>query len=365
MGGRRGGTDTGVTELIKGEKYRVRVEAGRDPRTGQRKQLSRTVYGNHKEACRVRDEMLAMVGDSSWLRSGMTVSELWERMYRPDIGRRLRPDTVDGYERNYRRYVEEPLGRMMLRDLTPISLKMWLEGIETEGARFVAYSFLRTMLNKAVRWDLMRDNPCMRIEPPRKPDDHEPEVLTAEEAAAYIEAFRGAKSEAAVLVAIGCGLRRSEIVALDWGDLRGGWVRVDSAVNTVNGRAYESDTKSRFSRRSVAVPKGVWKRLMELRHAPDTPLLPDSRGGRLHPDNLTSLYAKERDALVPEWCRRVPLRDLRHTSLTLALQGGADLLAVSRRAGHSNVAVTSRYYIRPDKSVDEAAASGMDALLGG
>lgn len=361
----RSDSDIGVYEIEKGKRYKVVVEAGRDPRTGKRKQMSRVVHGSRREARRVRDELKAKVGDSSWLRSGMTVSELWERLYKPDIERRLRPVTVDGYRRNYSCYVEAALGPMELRELTPISLKMWLEGIDGEAKRFVAFSFLRTMLNKAVRWDLMPYNPCQRIEPPRKPDDHEPQVLTAEEAAAYLEAFRGAQSEAVVLIAIGCGLRRSEIAALDWRDVSGGSVTVDSAITAVSGKPHEDEPKSRFSRRTVAVPRGVWVRLLELKRAGSAPVCVDSDGNRMNPDNISHVYTRERDERLPDWVRRVPLRDLRHTSLTLALEGGADLLVVSRRAGHSGVGITSRYYLRPDKRVDEAAASGLDALLGG
>lgn len=60
---------------------------------------------------------------------------------------------------------------------------------------------------------------------------------------------------------------------------------------------------------------------------------------------------------------RVPLRDLRHTSLTLALEGGGSLLAVSRRAGHSSPGVTSAFYLRPHESVDVEVADGLGALL--
>lgn len=363
----RSDTDIGVYEIERGKRYKVVVEAGRDPNTGKRKQLSQVVYGSRREARRVRDELKAKVGDSSWLRSGMTVAELWGRIYLPDIEGRLAASTVEGYRRNYANFVEAPLGRLRLRDLTPMSVKMWLSGIDGGKRRYVAFGFLRTMLNRAVRWDLMPSNPCDRVEPPKKVDDHEPVVLTAEEAAAYLEAFRGSPVEAAVLVAIGCGLRRSEIAALCWGDLRGGSVSVETALTAVNGEKHEGDTKTKFSRRSVALPPSIWARLMEIRgDAPaSAPLMPDGNGNRMNPDNLSHLYVSERDRLVPEWAARAPLRDLRHTSLTLALEGGADLITVSRRAGHSSVTTTSNYYIRPDKRVDEEAADGLDALLGG
>ena len=35
--------------------------------------------------------------------------------------------------------------------------------------------------------------------------------------------------------------------------------------------------------------------------------------------------------------KQIPLKNLRHTSLSLSIEAGVDILAVSRRTGHSNV----------------------------
>ena len=114
----------------------------------------------------------------------------------------------------------------------------------------------------------------------------------------------------------------------------------------------------------MTLPPSIAARLEELREDDGVPLLVNAKGGRLHPDRLTHGYLERRDTL-PEGVKRVTLKNLRHTSLTLALEGGADLLAVSRRAGHSTSTITAHYYLRPHESVDEAAAAGLDELLKG
>ena len=82
----------------------------------------------------------------------------------------------------------------------------------------------------------------------------------------------------------------------------------------------------------------------------------------MNPDNVSKLYKDVRDTL-PEDVQRISLKNLRHTSLTLALEGGADLLAVSRRGGHSSPSITARYYLRPSEEIDLNTAQGLDDLI--
>jgi integrase len=342
--------------------WRVFVEVGRDSTTGKRRRTSKTVRGSKKRAADVLSAMLAECGETDSARD-MTLDAFWGEIYAPRCAERLRPVTVEGYRRNYAAYIQKPLGALSLRRITPAVVDGWLGRIDGAKKRLQAYKMLRQILNKAVRLNLIRYNPCANVEVPKVPR-YRPEVLSAEDAAAYLEHFRGAAIEPAVLVAIGAGLRRSEICALDWGDVKEGRVSVRKAVTSVAGRPHEDLPKSDFGVRDVVLPPFIAARLDELRGEDDAPLVPDTTGGRMNPDNVTHAYRKALETL-PQGVARVPLKNLRHTSLTLALEGGADLLAVSRRAGHSTTSITARYYLRPHESVDKAAAQGLGALLQG
>lgn len=350
-----------IVELDKGKRYRVFVQAGRDPKTGKRKRKTKTVRGSRKDAEKVKAKMLVEIGEPDYARDEITFAELWHDYYIPHCRENLRERTVFGYEQHYK-LVEDPLGPLKLSRITSYVLQSALDAIDGENRRFEAFKVARQALNKAVRWGLIESNPCDAVERPKKPR-YEPEVLDAQDAEVYLWHFRDTPIEAAVLLAIGAALRRSEIIALDWGDVSGGKAIVDDAVTSVGGRATEGDTKTPFSCRGVHLPTRIGERLEELRKDPHTPVLASPTGLRMNPDNLTRDYtawAKKLPAGVP----RIPLKNLRHTSLTLTLEGGADLLAVSRRAGHSSVAITSAYYLRPHEGVDKAAAASLDAKLG-
>lgn len=349
--------------------WKVTVELPPDAATGKRRQRSRNVRGSKRDAERARQAMLVEAGSAP--SRDLTVGEFWECAYLPDARSRLRENTVAGYEAKWEGHLAPRWADVPLRSIRPADVSAWLASLDPAGSRrFEAFKLLRQVLNRAVRMDCLASNPCDRVEVPRKPR-HEPSVLDAGQAAAYLALFRGTPLEAAVLLALGCGLRRSEVVALDWGDVKDGFVTVDDAVVSVGGKAVRGEVKTAFSRRRVAVPAAIMARLDGLRQGGDeTPILLDQSGNRMNPDNYSHAYRARLDALGPGGeplldpsIPRVPLRDLRHTSLTLALEGGGSLLAVSRRAGHSSPGVTSAFYLRPHESVDVEVADGLGALL--
>lgn len=341
--------------------YTVSVELPRDHRTGKRRRLYKTVRGSLRDAEQAKAKLLTDIGKGEAVRDAIEMSDFWKNHYLPYVKKRLREGTVFGYEKKYKQYIEPRFGNMLLSQIEPIVIDRWLDDIDTVNKRFEAFKMLRQILSRAVRWNLLDSNPCDRVEIPNKPT-YRPEVLTAEEVRIYLGHFRGSPVEAGVLVALGGGLRRSEIVALDWEDITSdGIVTIDNAITSIGGEAKDDKPKTEFSNRRVHLPKFVTKRLNELRGK--GPLLQNSKGERMHPEKFSALYAKQRDTL-PEGVKRIPLKNLRHTSLTMAIESGVDLLAVSRRAGHSNVAITSAYYVRPHESVDAAAADAMDAFLG-
>lgn len=59
---------------------------------------------------------------------------------------------------------------------------------------------------------------------------------------------------------------------------------------------------------------------------------------------------------------RFPLYVLRHTSATLALLDGVDLLTVSRRLGHKNISITARFYGHVQAEHSVAAAESFNRL---
>jgi integrase len=74
--------------------------------------------------------------------------------------------------------------------------------------------------------------------------------------------------------------------------------------------------------------------------------------------------AKPRSGPTPQrsFTPKFPLYVLRHTSATLALLDGVDLLTVSRRLGHKNISITARFYGHVQAEHSVAAAESFNRL---
>jgi len=225
--------------------------------------------------------------------------------------------------------------------------------------RLHAYRVLHQAIRKALQWQVMDRDPMLAVKAPR-PLPHDPEVLTLEEAQAFLSAFKGTEVEPAIVLALAAGLRRSEICGLDGDDidLEAKTVRIRRGMHgSSKGDVWFEEPKSRTSRRVVSLPEWACAAL-SAHVSPDTPLLRVG-GERMNPAALSARYVAYRDKFE---LRKVPLRDLRHTHATLALAAGVDVVVVSRRLGHSTIAVTDSYYLRPHRSADEAAAAAIESM---
>lgn len=348
----------GSIQKLGKDHYRVFVSI-KDDHTGKRYRPSAVVRGSRRKAEETKLRMLAEA-ESGKYAGQMTLAAYIDAVYMPSLSHR-KPRTIATAADRCRLYVVPKLGQRQLCDITPANIRLWLEAFAKPSVRFVAFVTLRQVLNHALHSGHMENNPIKNVPTPAK-EKYEPAVLDAEDALVYLWHFKGSPIEAAVLIAIGAGLRRGEIAALDVADinLATGLVDIDKA-NTQHGReVYYGEPKSAKGTRGVHLPETILKRLREV--LPPRGAILTEDGQRMAPDRITALYSQHLKRL-PEGVLKVPLMNLRHTSLTLAYDSGADLLAVSRRAGHSGTSITDKYYVRPKGSRDKETAKAMDKAL--
>ncbi len=158
----------------------------------------------------------------------------------------------------------------------------------------------------------------------------------------------GIRDAALIAILIGTGLRRSELVALDIKDYH----TEDSSLLVRKGKGRKS--------RTVYLPPGAVAALndwLDVRtHQPGALICPVRRGGHVHIQPLTDqavmniLRKRALSALVPSFSPH----DFRRTFITNLLSAGADVLTVSRLAGHADPATTQKYDLRSEESKRQA-----------
>src|SRR5262249_15632203 len=98
------------------------VEAGRDPVTGRRRQVSRMFYGSLRDAKKARAELLVAVSRGRHTGTGATVDDLFQD-WLIELRRKGRsPHTTYGYEKVYSRNIRATLGGVQVTKVTPKTL---------------------------------------------------------------------------------------------------------------------------------------------------------------------------------------------------------------------------------------------------
>jgi integrase len=249
------------------------------------------------------------------------------------------------------------LGEVRLAELSPEQVCAWRLTVP-EGHRFEATQALRQVLNRAVAWKLIEENPAKRVpNPGRRCREQRPFDSWAQ--LRSLADHLGPMFGPMVVFAAATGLRPSELFAVEHGDIdrAAGVVQIRRAY--ANGRVKQ--TKTRLSRRAVPLQAIAVDALDQLRPREDSPLIfPNARGGHLDFRNFNRRHWKP----VQRAVGIEPLRDLydlRHTYATFALRAGVPVFALSRFMGTS-IAMIDLHYGHLAVDSHEHAVSLLDAL---
>jgi integrase len=249
------------------------------------------------------------------------------------------------------------LGEVRLAELSPEQLSAWRLTVP-EGHRFEATQAVRQVLNRAVAWNLIDDNPAKRVpNPARRCREQRP--FESWEQIRSLAARLGPAHGPMILFAAATGLRPSELFELEHRDIdrAAGVVQIRRAY--ANGRV--KHTKTRLSRRAVPLQAIALEALDQLPARQDSPLLfPNADGGHMNFRNFNRCHWKP----VQKGAGIDPLRDLyglRHTYATFALRVGVPVFALSRFMGTGIAMIDLRYgHLAVDSH--EHAVSLLDAL---
>ncbi len=366
--------------------WELRVHAGKDPDTGRKQYVTRTVQGTKREASRELARLVAQVDDGAVVAKAGTVGDLCERWY-AQAEPNLSPVVAENYRRLLDRHILPRFGSTSLRRLRASELDAWYAELRRHGGKdarpLAANSVLRIhavlhrALSQAVKWGWLTTNPAAAASPPR-PNRQTIDVPDAIDVVRLMAAAEGANPDLAVFLrlAAATGARRGELCALQWKDidLKHSRLTISRGLVETRGGVVEKDTKTHAARRitldrgTSAVLEAYRVRRTELARECDIRLTPTSHvfshdvdGSRpWRPDYVTRAFIRLRDDLGLDGVR---LHDLRHFNATNMLANGADIRTVSGRLGHADAATTLNVYAHFMERADQEAASAIGAML--
>lgn len=291
--------------------------------------------------------------------------------------RNLGPGGRDMY-RQALMHILPQLGNLPLGKLSAGDIDRYLEAkLDTLAPSTVHrhYRVLHRMLAVAVDRHMIPRNPCQHVQPPKVPRP-ELTVLDVGQVDKLADAITP-RYRAWVYVAAYGGLRWSETVGLRRKNVqisrenpRGHSLTtarlavVEQLVRRRDGTWDRGQTKT-GNVRTVTLPGFAADELAAhldqyAQPDPDGLVFPTRNGTPMYGGSWTSNVFKR--ALQRAGLPDIRIHDLRHTSVSLALEAGGRLEVVQERHGHSSIRVTSDVYGHTYAGADETVAAALDDL---
>lgn len=357
----------------------------------------------------------------------ITLKEFTDRWLLEYAAQKLEPGTIEKYRDELDDKILPSLGHLKLTELKPHVVNAFFVSLTKDGARkdgkpggYAKGSIAKTrnvlssVLRTAVEWEIIDRNPCERVKVQAESTADKIKFFTPEQTATFLEYIekpyiiktkghkrvddtgiaysvgdyeltRSIPEQTRVLfnLAIYAGLRKGELLALQWSDIdfTADQVRVSKAVSVVNGEQVCKAPKTKNSNRVVSIPHFLTKRLHKLRLAQleqrfklgsywegDDWIFIQDNGKQM---NYSTPYQALQDAInrhnsgkdKSQQLPLIPFHGLRHTSATLLIATQQDVKTVSSRLGHAQTSTTLNIYAHALQESDRKAANALENML--
>lgn len=202
------------------------------------------------------------------------------------------------------------------------------------------FKILSPIFSYAKRKKLIDSNPCQSFKLTHKPLTPK-KAYSKREISLLLEQSKDydIRIYITILLMLFGGLRRGEVCGLMWEDIDfiENTVNIQRAVAQAQGGCYLKAPKC-VGIRTIHLPQAVIDILKEYR---DTGyILKSSRSNFISPNYLTNLF----NGFTKKTELKGRLYDVRHTHATYLVAEGVDIVAISKRLGHTNVAMTLNTY---------------------
>ena len=371
---------TGTVRQRKDGRWEGRAVVGYDEK-GLPK--TKNVLAKTKRECQEKlKQLIETLGSAKQekTRPEMPFGEWLDFWYQNYVKPGLRPTTQACYEGRIYRHIVPELGKIPLNQLSLKDLQQFYARLKKGGRLIRAEQFgpglsdsmvrgchvtCRAALEKAVQEGMIRSNPSAGCKlPPKR--GREMQVLGREELQRFLLQAQAEGCFELFLLDLCTGLRRGELLALQWGDLDfdTGTLTIEKQIYAVKGQLQLSVPKTKASIRRLVLPPGVVEVLREYRRGVDSRWMFPSPVKEDTPLSPGAARRRLQHILERAGCKHVRFHDLRHTFATLSLENGMDVKTLSAMLGHVSAATTLDIYAHVTDTMQTEAAARIDRGLG-
>ena len=368
------------TITLKGtEYYRTRILDADGKQVSLYALTCEELYQKELEARRQVEEIL-------YRRKHPTVEEYCEKWLLMQSAK-ISPATLRGYTTHMNNYIVKPLGKMYLSDVTADDIRLALIPLMSKSAGLynTVNMLMKCVFYSAERNQLLDYNPCVGISAKGGKQAKKKDALTDEQTKVLLNTIRGLPPYTFIMIALYSGLRREEILGLQWDcvflDVPTLYISVRRAWRSEHNRPVVSTTlKTKAARRDVPIPKCLADYLREVKEKSVSEyVIADSTGQPLSYSQFQRVwkYVIVRSTKPRNYYKyvngqsikytvtptlgmtqknqpkirytldfNVTPHQLRHTYITNLLYAGVDPKTVQYLAGHENSKTTMDIYAK-------------------
>lgn len=284
---------------------------------------------------------------------------------------------------NYRQcldnHILSVLGDFPMKGITPAMLTKLLLDFQKSGKAHSSavklYNILNGIFKMAFLDDSIQENPMLRVTRPKpRKNEHVQEenekAYTVQQLRHILQCLENEplKWQTYINLVADTGMRRGEACGLQWSDVdfKKGTITIRRNLQYTSSVGVYVDTPKNRKSRPIDIGSEVIRLLRQLQTEQSGRCISkwiftqDGSADPMHPQSPTRYFKK--------FGQRYEVEDfhphkLRHTSASIALTNGADVVSVSERLGHSDTAVTLRMYAHAnEESIKRAGQIVRDAL---
>lgn len=296
----------------------------------------------------------------------MTVKK-WLDTYLKRCATHLKTSTMRDYKIVIERQLMPQFGSLTLPDVRRADIRAWCATLECSNKRISnILSIFRSAMQEAVDDELIELNPLkdwtFKRKEEVKKDDIDP--FSEEEQAAILEKIERGHGHNMIKFAFWTGMRTSEIIALEWGDIDfvRGYVCVNKALTQYAKTAETTKTRAGAREIKILAPAmqalNAQKLLTFLR--PDGRIFLNPRTGMPWIGDQAIRKTLWQPALKRAGVRYRRPYQTRHTYASMMLSAGESPMWVAQQMGHSSWLMIGRIYGR--WIPDAAPEAGLKAV---
>ena len=344
------------------------VDIGKDAR-GKRRQ--KYVYGSKEKEVRTKlNKIIAEIENDEFIEPTKNTLVGFLNEYYSIQENRWQQTTAA----LYRMYIDvhfEPYFQISkLKDLKPIDLdKFYNYKMQDNDNRkklsintiYKLHAFLNAALNYAVSNNYIKQNPCNKVDLPKK-KKYIPTVYSNDQFLQLVKEVKNTFDEVPILLGAGCGLRRGEVFGLLWSnvDFNNKSITIEQSTVRFN-KNITKDPKNETSKRTIHIPDYVLDALLRYKNSLEYNPKPNEKiMGSYRPQSYSERF---KNLLEKHGMKHIRFHDLRHFNAVLMMNNGISDKVAAERLGHSNTTTLREIYQHVLTSADKDAASKLNNIF--